>query len=271
MDEEKYFETIKEFKLLAKKEVGQNFLIDRPVARGIVEALNLSKEDKVLEVGSGAGSLSFFLANSGVDSTLIDIDESFVLKLREDFASIPTVHPLKENAMRYDFSSYSKIVGNLPYYITSGIIERILLNASNCEKMVLMVQKEAFIRIFSKIGNKDYGPLPLLLEASGTGHRLFSVSPTSFVPAPHVDSVVFSFEFDCERNLEEIRKLYDLLNGLFVFRRKTIFNNLRSYLNGNGDASLILEKASIPLNKRPEELSLEDFKRLLPLISNKEG
>jgi 16S rRNA (adenine1518-N6/adenine1519-N6)-dimethyltransferase len=263
MDQSKYFETIGEYKLLAKHEVGQNFLIDDEVAKKIVDLAEILPSDYVLEIGSGAGSLSFFIAQHPANADLIDIDESLVLKLQKDFAGIPSIHPEMGNVMRFEMAPYTKIIGNLPYYITSGILERILLEAKSTAKTVLMVQKEVLNRITAPVGEEDYGPLPILLQYRGKVRREFLVPRTAFSPAPHVDSVVFSITFDPQADCEKAKKIYSLASTLFLHRRKTILNNLSSMLGDSKKASLFLSKAKIDEKKRPEDLSLMDYENLL--------
>jgi 16S rRNA (adenine1518-N6/adenine1519-N6)-dimethyltransferase len=263
MDEERYFKTIAEYKLLAKHEVGQNFLIDAGVAHKIIELASLQKGDKVLEIGSGAGSLSYFIAASSAESDLIDIDEALVLKLQSDFKNQVNVHPQMGNVMRFDLAPYDKIIGNLPYYITSGILERILLTASRANLAVLMVQKEVVARLTAPIGNEDYGPLPILLRYRAELSKGFVVPRTAFSPAPHVDSAVFLLRFRPESSLKEANALYSLVGKLFLHRRKTILNNLETVVSDPLKAKAILEKAAIVPTRRPEDLSLEDYRRLL--------
>lgn len=263
MDETKYFEAIGEYKLLAKHDVGQNFLVDPRAAEKIVSLAGLQSTDRVLEIGSGAGSLSFFIAQTNCPSDLIDIDRFLVLKLQKDFASLSFVHPQMGNVMRWEMGGYSKIIGNLPYYITSGILERILLDGKSAQIAILMVQKEALSRLTAPVGDKDYGPLPILLKYRGEIHKEFLVPRTSFSPAPHVDSVVFSIHFDPTADLEKGKKLYSFVSAIFLHRRKTILNNLGGYLNDSKKASLLLAKAGIDERKRPEDLSLLDYQKLL--------
>ncbi len=267
IDENEYFTNVASYKLLAKHEVGQNFLIDRNVCKNIVNSLQIEKGDHVLEIGSGAGSLSYFLAKSEEEIDLIDIDEGLVTKLQNDFATLNNVHPKLGNAMRYQMEGYTKIIGNLPYYITSGILERVLLDAKDVKRAVFMVQKEAYIRLNSSLGSKDYGPLPLLIKYRAKMGKLYSVPRTSFSPAPHIDSIVFSLDFYEDKNdLEKANKLYSLINALFLHRRKTIYNNLSTFIKDSDKAKDILAKANILPNKRPEELSLDDYLRLLDNI-----
>lgn len=267
MNQKEYFENVASYKLLAKHEVGQNFLIDQDVAEKIVSYLEIKEGDHVLEIGSGAGSLSYFLAQYNEPIDLIDIDEALVTKLQHDFEEKENVHPQMGNAMRFPMESYTKIVGNLPYYITSGILERILLTAKDVRRGVFMVQKEAFLRLNAKMGNKDYGPLPLLIQYRAKMTRLLNVPRSSFSPAPHVDSLVFSLDFN-ENSLENANALYSLLNGVFLHRRKTILNNLTGYIKDSDKAKDVLTKSSISFTKRPEEISLDEYLRLLNLLKD---
>ena len=154
MDKESYFERIAEYKLLAKHEVGQNFLVDPGVCERIVSLCEIKSGEKVIEIGCGAGSLSYFLNESEGSSDLIDIDEGLLAKLEEDFKGSDKVKPTYGNAVKWDYAPYDKIVGNLPYYITSLILEKVFLGASNCKKAVFMVQKEAAERILAPVGSK---------------------------------------------------------------------------------------------------------------------
>jgi len=263
MDEEKYFETIAEYKLLAKHEVGQNFLIDVASAKRIVSLAELSGTDRALEIGSGAGSLSYFIAQTSASADLIDIDEGLVAKLQHDFDGNALIHPMVGNVMRYDLAPYTKIIGNLPYYITSAIIERILLTAEKAETAVLMVQKEVVARLTSPRGSADYGPLPILIQYRANFEKGFNVARTSFSPSPHVDSSVFVLHFKKDVSLPDAQTLYDLVSQLFLHRRKTILNNLQMVVKDVTKAKSILEKAGIDAKRRPEELALGEYQRLL--------
>ena len=266
MNKSQYLEKVREYKLLAKKEVGQNFLVDEGVASKTILALDIQPEDRILEIGPGAGSLSVFLADYQNEADLVDIDEALIAKLTEDFEGFSNIHPIKSNALKIDLSPYTKVVGNLPYYITSSLIERVLLDAEHCRRAVFMVQKEAFARLTAPVGSEDYGPLPILLRYLGSAKKELSVSRLSFVPAPHVDSIVFSLSFRPDADRTEAKKLYALAEKLFLHRRKTILNNLVSYLGDGVRAKEILKQASIPETTRPEALSVDCFLSLLHLI-----
>lgn len=147
MNKEQFFNDIKSFKFLANKSLGQNFLIDDKIASEIVNTLDVNENDNVLEIGSGLGSLSYFLVNSKAKITLIDVDENMVNILKDKFKD---ANILRVNILKYDISSFDKIIGNLPYYITTSIIEYLLLNGHSLKTATLMVQKEVYDKLFVK-------------------------------------------------------------------------------------------------------------------------
>ena len=162
------------------------------------------------------------------------------------------------NGVKWDYSPYDKIIGNLPYYITSLLIERALLRGTNAKKMVFMVQKEAGERLLASMGNKDYGPLPILITLLSKAKREFTVRRNSFAPAPHVDSMVLSFTMLPAR-LENVDEIYKFCSALFLQRRKTLFNNLKNYMHFAEDARDILLKAGLNETIRPEQVTPEQF------------
>ncbi len=257
-DKETFFEEVNSYKLLAKKEVGQNFLIDASASEKIVSLLDVQKDDFVLEIGCGAGSLTFFLNELKARGEAIDIDGAMLAKCHEDFPE-SSMSIIQGNAMRWDYAKYTKIVGNLPYYITSGILEKVLLGSSNCKKMAIMVQKEAADRLLSPIGSKDYGPLNILLSLSGSLKKEFKVPRSSFAPAPHVDSAVLSYIYKDNRDLALLDKVYSFASSLFLQRRKTIANNLKTVVKDQAKATNILLAAKIDPSKRPEQLTPEEY------------
>lgn len=257
MREEEYFQGVKELSLLAKKEVGQNFLIDCSIAKRIVDQLEVNPGEKVLEIGSGAGSLTYYLSQTQGNVEAIDIDEAMITKTSNDFANCPNLKTYYGNAMRFDYSSYDKIIGNLPYYITSGILERVFLGGVNCKKGVFMVQDEAGVRYLSKPGTKEYGPLSALMLLVGTPKKSFPVSKKSFAPAPHVDSLVFEVEFFEEK--KDLKLVYFLMDKLFMNRRKTIFNNLKNLTKEVVSAGETLKSVGISESLRPEQVTPEQY------------
>lgn len=266
MDVNKYFEGVEQLKFLAKKEVGQNFLIDKGKASLIVFALEADSSDCVLEIGCGAGSLSYFLSKGPAKSTLIDIDEAMITKLQNDFKDNEFLKIQMGNAMKFDYSPYTKIVGNLPYYITSAIIEKTLIEATRATRLVFMIQKEAADRIMAKTNTKEYAPLNILLSLRGKTKKIFNVSKNCFSPRPHVDSTVIQIDLDANFD-ENVIKAFKLSQSLFLKRRKTIYNNLKDLLHDETKTKRLLEECGIPLTYRPEQISPEQY---LLLSNNKQ-
>lgn len=262
MNEMEFFETIKSYKLLTNKSLGQNFLTNSKIASEIVKKLQINDEDEVLEIGAGLGSLSYFLAKTNAKIELIDIDERMLTFLRENFDSQKNITIKRQNILKHDLGHYSKIIGNLPYYITSGIIAKILLSATSAKKIVLMTQKE----VYPKLLKSFKSPLSLFLNYVCEISQPREVNRNSFTPVPHVDSVVF--ELIPNENIKNMEnpKLFSLIQQLFLLRRKNILNNLANVIHDKEKAKKILDEMNVDINKRPEQLDIDFYKQLLNLL-----
>jgi len=254
LNEEEFFQGVKKFSDFAKHEVGQNFLVDSEIAARIVGLLDAEANETVLEIGSGAGSLSFFLNRTGAQADLIDIDDFWVSKTRDDFGENPKINSIQANALKWDFSRYQKIISNLPYYITTSLIEKAAMESTSAKKMVFMIQKEAFCRVFSKKKTPDYGPLNILLATFYRAKTELLVSPQSFVPIPHVASVVFSLTPIKPIEPSFSKKYYRFLKICFQHRRKTISNNLSRLFENADEITKVLSLLDIDPRTRPEEI-----------------
>ena len=262
MTEKEYFEQIKSYKLIANKSLGQNFLINPQTAEKIVNLLEIKDGDQVLEIGAGLGSLSYFLAKSPGKSQLIDVDERMLVFLEEQFKDANNIEIKRQNILKHNLSGFSKIIGNLPYYITSGIIEKLLLDAKDAELLVLMTQKEVYPKLLSS--NKS--PLSLFLNYLASISSPIEVGRNNFAPVPHVDSVVFVIKPNENIKNEENKKLFKVMKQLFLLRRKNILNNLSNLVKNKEKAREILGKMNIDTNKRPEELPIEFYINLLKML-----
>ena len=262
MNEKDYFEKIKSYKLIANKSLGQNFLINPQVAAKIVSLLNIKEEDSILEIGAGLGSLSYFLAKSPAKSQLIDVDERMLMFLDEEFKDAKNIEVKRQNILKHELNGFNKIIGNLPYYITSGIIEKLMLDAKDAEAIVLMTQKEVYPKLLSS--NKS--PLSLFLNYVADVSSPIDVGRNNFAPVPHVDSVVFVLTPNRNIKNEENKRLFKVMKQLFLLRRKNILNNLSNFVKNKEKAREILEKMGIDSNKRPEELPIEFYINLLKML-----
>ena len=262
MNDKDYFEKVKSYKLIANKSLGQNFLINSQTANKIVSLLSLKEGDKVLEIGAGLGSLSYYLAESPTTVQLNDVDERMLMFLEEEFKDHSYVEVKRQNILKHNLIGFNKIIGNLPYYITSGIIEKLLLDAKDAETIVLMTQKEVYPKLLSS--NKS--PLSLFLNYVANISSPINVGRNNFAPVPHVDSVVFVLTPNQNIKNKENEKLFNVMKQLFLLRRKNILNNLSNLVKNKEKAREILEKMGIGANKRPEELPIEFYINLLKML-----
>ena len=262
MNEKEYFENIKSYKLLANKSLGQNFLVNQSVAEKIVKLLKIEEGDNILEIGAGLGSLSYFLAKSPGKTELIDIDERMLTFLNEQFSEAKNVSIKRQNILKHDLSEFNKIIGNLPYYITSSIIEKLLLDGKDAQIIVLMTQKEVYPKLLSL--NKS--PLSLFLNYVANISSPIDVGRNNFAPVPHVDSVVFTLVPNENIKNPNNLRLYKTMKQLFLLRRKNILNNLSNFVQSKEKAREILDKMGVDTNKRPEELPIEFYINLLKMF-----
>jgi 16S rRNA (adenine1518-N6/adenine1519-N6)-dimethyltransferase len=262
-NQQTFFDYIKTLKLLAAKDLGQNFLINDNLAKTIVDKLDVKSDEKVLEIGAGFGSLSYFLVAQESEVVLLDVDPKTIMFLNEQFGQQKHVNIVQESILKHDLSSYHKIIGNLPYYITNDSIEYCLLNAKKCRRMIFMIQKEVFPRLNAKPSQEDFGPLSLLISYLGNVRRIFNVGRSNFVPAPRIDSIVVEIEMNSENDYEMAEKLMKTTKKLFHHRRKTIRNNLRLFLNDVSLADHALADLGVDASKRPEQLDLPFYLALI--------
>lgn len=257
------------FKLRADKKLGQNFLIDENVVRQIVEAAELSEADIVLEVGPGIGTLTQGLAESKAQVVAVELDTRLLPVLAttlEGYDNVRVVHGdiLKVNIMEEVGAPSFKVCANLPYYITTPIIFALLEKRLPMERLVAMVQKEVAERMAAQPGGKDYGALSVAIQYYTEPEIAFIVPPTSFIPAPAVDSAVIV----CKRRQKPPVEVCDealffrVVKAAFSLRRKMLSNSLKNMGIQAEQVAKWLELADVDGKRRAETLSLEDFAKL---------
>lgn len=253
-------EEIKEFFRLenshAKKELGQNFLVNEKIINDIVSSLEIKKEDKLLEIGPGLGALSDSLINRTEKYVAVEYDQKFINFLSKEHGNT-NLTLVKNNILKFRDFDFNKIVGNLPYYITSDIIEYCLLHF-DFNISIFMIQKECYRRICSLKG-KDYNVLNVLLDYSVNLKKIQDVNKLCFFPVPTVDSVIIKLIKKENIDKRFILSLKKLTTILFHNRRKTIFNNLNSLVKDKELTTKILNDLFLSLNFRAEELSTQNF------------
>ena len=257
------------FKLRADKKLGQNFLIDEQVVRQIVAAAELSEADTVLEVGPGIGTLTQGLAESKAQVVAVELDTRLLPVLAttlEGYDNVRVVHGdiLKVDIMEEVGVPNFKVCANLPYYITTPIIFALLEKRLPMERLVAMVQKEVAERMAAQPGGKDYGALSVAIQYYTEPEIAFIVPPTSFIPAPAVDSAVIV----CKRREKPPVEVCDealffrVVKAAFSLRRKMLSNSLKNMGIKAEQVAKWLELAGVDGKRRAETLSLEDFAKL---------
>ena len=245
----------------AKKELGQNFLIDQKIITEIVNSLSINDNENILEIGPGLGALTSELLAKNINLTVVEYDQKFVNFLNNCYSKNTNLTVIKGNFLTYKDYSFSKLIGNLPYYITTEIIEHILKDFYNFKEGVFMVQNEALNRILSLKG-KDYNALNIMINYGYDVKKLFLVSKNSFFPMPNVDSIVFKIVRKENNDQKFNLSLLKVSKTLFKLRRKTIYNNLKTIINDENMIKNVLNSVSLKENMRAEELSVNDFTNL---------
>lgn len=257
------------FKLRADKKLGQNFLIDENVVHQIVAAAELSEVDTVLEVGPGIGTLTQGLAESKARVVAVELDTRLLPVLAttlNGYDNVRVVHGdiLKVNIMEEVGAPSFKVCANLPYYITTPIIFALLEKRLPMERLVAMVQKEVAERMAAQPGGKEYGALSVAIQYYTEPKIAFIVPPTSFIPAPAVDSAVIV----CKRREKPPVEVCDeglffrVVKAAFSLRRKMLSNSLKNMGIKSERVAKWLELAGVDGKRRAETLSLEDFAKL---------
>lgn len=259
----------------AKKSLGQNFLVDESYIRKIVAAVDPAENETVIEIGPGRGAITEKLVASGANVIAIELDRELVPLLREKFSRSTNFTVIEADATEIDFATListnlkfeisdlkSKIVANLPYYISTAILQKLSEQRECFSSLVLMFQREVVDRITAEPGNSERGYLTVLVESAFTVEKLFDVPPTAFRPQPKVWSSVVRLtpKENVISQPEEFRKL---VSAAFAQKRKTILNNLKNY---SPDAVNALEQAAIDPGRRAETLTLDEWMLLTRMI-----
>ena len=259
----------------AKKSLGQNFLNDSAVVEQIIGALDLGADDTVVEIGPGYGALTERLVGSSARVVAIEFDRDLVGPLNERFGSRANFSLISGDALSFDFSDIlsgteparTKLVANLPYNISTPILQRLIEFRHLFSSLVLMFQKEVVDRITAKPGNSDRGFLSVLVENAFETKHLFDVPPTAFRPVPKVWSAVVRLT-PKKSLIRDVALFRDLLSRAFAQKRKTILNNLK----GSFDAAAhILNDAGIDAGRRAETLTLDEWIRLTDNLTKING
>ena len=270
-------QTIQKHDFRFQKRFGQNFLIDDHVIRKILLAADISKEDTVVEIGPGIGTLTQYLAEAAGRVYAVEIDEKLLPILAETLSSYENVTVINQDILKTDIreligdAETCKIVANLPYYITTPIIMALLEGGVPAESITVMVQKEVADRMQSGPGSKDYGALSLGVQYYSDTYLAANVPPNCFMPRPAVGSAVIRLTRRKEApvQVKDDGQMFRIIRASFNERRKTLVNGLRNDPSlgiSKEEAEAALTKMGLPLTVRGETLSLAQFAELSDLL-----
>lgn len=269
------------FLMQAKKRFGQNFLVDERVIERIVRALEPREGETVVEIGAGRGALTSRLVERAGRLVAIEFDRDLVPLLRRQFAGRGNFELIEGDALALDFCSLvapatsARVVANLPYYISTAILQHLITQRRCLTEMVLMLQREVVERITAQPSTSERGFLSVLVQAYCDIETLFDVAPASFRPVPKVWSTVIRLNLreKLPFEVEDEALLWQLVSAGFAQRRKTLSNNLksagaslRSSIDEAGGPSELLAASQVEPQRRAETLTLEEWSRLISAL-----
>lgn len=278
-------EVLQKYDFVFQKKFGQNFLIDSHVLDKIVSAAGITKDDFVLEIGPGIGTMTQYLAASARKVFAVEIDKALIPILEDTLKEFDNVQVINQDILKVDIKKLAeehndgkpiKVVANLPYYITTPIIMGLFESQVPIDSITVMVQKEVADRMKVGPGTKDYGALSLAVQYYAEPYIVANVPPNCFMPRPKVGSAVIRLE-RYEKppvQVKDEKLMFRLIRASFNQRRKTLVNGLKNSQELSFDKETI-EKAilacGLPLTIRGEALTLEQFAQLANMFSEKQG
>jgi len=258
---------LREHNIRPSKRLGQNFLTDQNIQRKIISSAHIEKEDTILEIGPGLGALTSGLCEAAEKIIAIEKDKRLceILLKKIHFENLELVCG---DILKHDFSKYSKIkvLGNLPYYISSPILIHLLKNKDFISSIFITVQREFAERLAAKPGTRDYGSISCFTQFYAEPRILFKIKKNAFYPAPKVDSCFLRIDIRKKPlYLTNEEKLFKIIRTSFEKRRKTILNSLAAGgdFGSKQELSEKLSEAGISPNRRPETISLDEFVKLV--------
>lgn len=270
-------ELLKRENLWAQKKLGQNFLVNPEALKNIIKAADLSKTDNVMEIGPGLGILTEQLALHAGSVTCIELDQAIIPVLKKNLgleANIPAhtnIEILHQDALKTELPTHHyKLVANIPYYITSPILNHFLQPQKPDQQrpslIVLLVQKEVAQKVCAK--DDDHSILSLEVQAFGKPSIVCNVGRNSFFPQPNVDSIVLKIETYPVPKISDIKMFFKLIKAAFSQKRKTLSNSLKTFIPENrGDLLKILDKAKVDPQRRPQSLTITEWQHLVEAFS----
>ena len=268
-------EIIKKYGFKMTKSLGQNFLINENILDKIIESADISSNDVVLEIGTGIGTLTQRLCENAKKVIAVEIDRNLIPILNETLSNYDNITIINKDILKTDIkeelknlsiNQKIKVVANLPYYITTPIIMKVLEDKVNVDCMVLMLQKEVADRMNATPSTKDYGSLSIAVQYYCDTAIVCKVPKSSFIPEPNVDSLVLKLVVNEKRKVDISNEdlFFKIIRGSFSKRRKTILNSLSNYedLGDKDKIQKLLEISGIDSKRRGETLSIYEFANL---------
>lgn len=273
-------EVLQKYDFKFQKKFGQNFLIDTHVLDKIIRAANITKDDMVLEIGPGIGTMTQYLAEAAGKVIAVEIDKNLIPILEDTLSDYDNVRVINDDVLKVDLRKLAdeenngrpvKVVANLPYYITTPIIMGLFENGVPVESITVMVQKEVADRMQTGPGNKDYGALSLAVQYYADPYIVANVPPNCFMPRPKVGSAVIRLTRHENPPVEvkDEKLMFEIIRASFNQRRKTLANGLNNSdkLNFSKEKiTEVIEKLGKGASVRGEALTLEEFAKLTNLF-----
>lgn len=268
-------ELVKKYNFKFTKSLGQNFLVDQSVPRDIVDGADVGPEDLVIEIGPGVGTLTAQLLKIAKRVVAIELDDTLIPILTEELGEYPNFSLIHNDALKVNFDEVIgdeqsvKLVANLPYYVTTPIIVKLLKEKHKFKSLTIMIQKEVAERMNAEPGNKDYGALTLLVQYYCNTKIVSKVPPACFIPRPKVDSIVIRLDKldEPKVKVDNEKLFFDIIRSSFNMRRKTLWNGVKSIGPAKEKLEAAFEKAGVDPKRRGETLSIQEFATLSNCIN----
>jgi 16S rRNA (adenine1518-N6/adenine1519-N6)-dimethyltransferase len=265
---------VKKYGFKFTKSLGQNFLIDDSVLSDIVEGADINNEDVVIEIGPGVGTLTKELLKKAKKVYSIELDSELIPILNEELKEFTNFELIHKDALKVDFAEIIgeeknvKLVANLPYYVTTPIIVKLLTEGYKFNSLTVMIQKEVAERLAADPNNKDYGSISLLVQYYCDTKIVRYVKPTSFIPQPKVESIVIRLDRleEPKVTVKDKELMFRVIRESFNMRRKTLSNSIKNIGLSKENLNIAFENAGIDPKRRGETLSLMEFAKLADCI-----
>ena len=273
-------EVLQKYGFNFQKKFGQNFLINTGILEEIIEAAEITKDDFVLEIGPGIGTMTQYLCENAREVIAVEIDKNLIPILADTLSAYDNVEVINEDILKVDIKTLAeernagkpiKVVANLPYYITTPIIMGLFESHVPIDSITIMVQKEVADRMQEGPGSKEYGALSLAVQYYANPEIVVNVPPSCFMPQPKVGSAVIRLTRHEQPpvDVENETLMFQLIRASFNQRRKTLANGLNNFPGLNVGKEVIqqcIEELGVPVTVRGEALSLEQFAKLSNII-----